>query len=191
MGGSLLPPDDSSREFALLAEISESLQLDYKSGDDEAWANSRFGWLKRRSSRQVGAIGERLVSGWLESRGFRIQPSPDPDADRLVDGHRVEIKFSTLWQNGCYKFQQLRNQNYEYALCLGISPHVAHCWVLPKAVIMDRWRRGDGIQSQHGGGRGSDTAWLSVVVAAPDSWLTDFGGTLSDAEAILRRLFEA
>ena len=39
-----------------------------------------------------------------------------------------------------YKFQQLRDQNYEFAICLGISPFSAHCWVLPKAEIMDRWR---------------------------------------------------
>ncbi len=30
----------------------------------------------------------------------------------------------------------------EYAVCLGISPFDAHCWVLPKAEIVDRWRRG-------------------------------------------------
>jgi hypothetical protein len=45
----------------------------------------------------------------------------------LINGHRVEIKFSTLWQEGIYNFQQIRDQNYEYAVCLGISPFEAHC----------------------------------------------------------------
>lgn len=116
-------------------------------------------WIERRPSRQVGAIGEKLVAGWLAAKDFDVVRSPDSEADRLIDGHRIEIKFSTLWKNGGYKFQQLRDQNYEFAICLGIGPFSAHCWVLPKAEIMRRWKAGDGIKSQHGGARGSDTAW--------------------------------
>jgi len=53
---------------------------------------------------------------------------------------------------------------------------------------MDRWRKRDGIFSQHGGAAGSDTAWLSVVPTALPLWLAEFGGTLSSGARVLSRL---
>lgn len=126
-------------EVQALAAVSATLQVDYES-DDLMWEGSPFGWIKRRPSRQVGAIGEKLVAGWLAAKDFDVVRSPDSEADRLINGHRVEVKFSTLWQNGGCKFQQLWDQNFEFAICLGVSPFAAHCWVLPKAEIMRRWQ---------------------------------------------------
>lgn len=164
-------------EVQILAGIASMLEADYIS-DDDAWAGSPFAWIKKRPSRQVGAIGEKLVAGWLATRDFNVCRSPDSEADRIIESKRVEIKFSTLWKSGGYKFQQLRDQNYEFAVCLGISPFDAHCWVLPKSVVLDQWRNIGGLQSQHGGVRGTDTAWLSVVPTKVPSWLSEYGGTL-------------
>ena len=164
-------------EVKILAGISSTLEADYTTSD-ESWAGSPFAWIKTRPSRQVGAIGERLVAGWLAARNFNVIRSGDSDADRCIEGKRVEIKFSTLWKNGSYKFQQLRDQRYEFAICLGISPFNAHCWVLPKDEILRRWRETGDLQSQHGGARGSDTAWLTVNPDAVQEWLRPFGGSL-------------
>jgi len=95
----------------------------------------------------VGVIGEKLVAGWLAAKDCDVMRSPDAEADRIINGKRAEIKFSTLWA-GFYKFQQLRDQNYEFVICLGVSPFDAHCWAIPKSVLMERWRSGD-IESQH------------------------------------------
>ena len=95
----------------------------------------------------------------------------------MVSGMRVEIKGSTLWQNGGYKFQQIRDQNYSIIVCLGISPFNAHCWAIPKAMVMQWWQEGK-ISSQHGGADGSDTAWLSVNPSAAPAWLQPYGGRL-------------
>lgn len=118
--------------------------------------------------------------------------SPDSDADRLVNGHRTEIKFSTRWKSEVYKFQQLRDQNYVFAICLGVSPFDAHCWVLPKAELLSRWKESisqghevGGIQSQHGGADGRDTAWLTVDPSSPPVWLSAYGGRLASAAAFL------
>jgi len=174
-------------EIQALAMISATLQVDY-AGEDVAWRASPFAWIKTRPSRQVGTIGERLIAGWLAAKDFDVTRSPDSDADRLVNDHRAEIKFSTLWKSGGYKFQQLRDQNYEFAICLGVSPFDAHCWVIPKTEIIRRWRAGDGIQSQHGGREGTDTAWLSVVLGAEPAWLAAYGGSLSKAAQLLAKL---
>ncbi len=177
-----------------LASFAATLSSEY-AAEDLAWRGSPFHWIKMRPSRQVGSIGEKLVAGWLATRGFDVARSPDTAADRLVNGHRVEIKLSTLWKNGGYKFQQLRDQDYELAICLGLSPFDAHCWVLPKAELLRRWRASiadgrevGGLRSQHGGATGRDTAWLAFDAAAPPDWLRPYGGTLAEAAAKLKKL---
>jgi len=168
----------SDPEVQVMAGIAAALEAEYLS-DDVNWAGSPFAWIKTRPSRQVGAIGERLIAGWLAARDFNVVRSPDSDADRVVESVRVEIKFSTLWRSGLYKFQQLRDQNYDLAICLGVSPFTAHCWAIPKAVILHQWREAGGLSTQHGGRSGSDTAWLSVSPDAAPEWLQEHGGTLS------------
>jgi hypothetical protein len=168
-------------EVRVLASISEALKIDYKS-DEEMWKNSPFGWIRTRQSRQKGAIGEKLVAGWLAARDFNIARSPDSEADRVVAKKRVEIKFSTLWTDVCtYTFQQLRDQKYDIAICLGISPFDAHCWVLEKKEILQHWQDKERtIVPQHGGKAGNDTAWFSVDPQEVPEWLRQYGGSLSD-----------
>lgn len=176
-------------QVALLARLSQSLKGEYLQ-DISEWEGSPFGWVKSRPSRQRGKIGEQIVSAWLRERGFRVEGSPDQEADRIVNGRRVEIKFSTRWKGGHYVFQQLRDQNYEIVVCLGLSPVDAHCWVIRKQTIMAKWGADDGIHTQHGGRRGSDTAWLSVDPTDPPAWLRQHGGSLSVALEVLEELLQ-
>ena len=120
-------------EVHVLASIATVLKTEYvREGIADPWAGSPFAWVRTMPSRRVGKIGEQLVSGWCAAKGLDVLRSPDSEADRIIGSRRVEIKFSTLWESGTYTFQQFRNQNYEYAICLGISPFDAHCWVLPQ-----------------------------------------------------------
>ena len=92
-----------------------------------------------------------------------------------VEERNVEVKFSTLWETGVYKFQQIRDQNYDILLCLGISPDTAHAWVVPKANI--GWTD---LSNQHGGSRGTDTWWISFTPpACPYRWMRPHDGDLS------------
>jgi len=166
-------------DVRLLAGISQALEAEYTS-EDTGWEGSPFAWIKKRPSRQIGKIGELLVAGWLAARGFNVSRSGDSDADRVIEDKRIEIKFSTLWANGNYKFQQLRDQRYEIAFCLGISPFDAHCWVIPKADIIRLWKVEHIIASPHGGQDGADTAWIDVRPDNPPVWLRAYGGSLTD-----------
>lgn len=167
-------------EVNVLAGLATALQAEYTE-EGLAWHGSPFAWIKTRPSRQIGTIGERLIAGYFATKGFNVSRAPNSDADRLIEGLLVEVKFSTIWKGGFYKFQQLRDQNYQVAICLGVSPFDAHCWVIPKSTILERWRLRDGIESQHGGVAGSDTAWLTVFPSRIPSWLNSTGGTLSMA----------
>lgn len=174
-------------EVQRLAAVANRLASQYRKSNSP-WNGSPFEWLKSiPSSRTRGKAFEDLLAGWCADRGMTVAPSPDSQADRIIDGVRVEVKGSTLWQNGGYKFQQIRDQNYRIIVCLGISPFDAHCWAIPKATVMRWWQEGR-ISSQHGGAGGNDTAWLSVDPSAAPAWLQPYGGTLAAGLAQLQAL---
>ena len=176
----------SDPEFELLVSTAEDLKGSYiREGISDPWFGSPFLWIRTLPSRRVGKVGEQLVSTWCLTKGFDVRRSGDSDADRVIAGRRMEIKFSTLWESGVYTFQQIRDQNYEYVFCLGISPFAAHAWVIPKPIIQQH------AGFQQGGQRGNDTRWLSFPATDPPPWLADYGGTLAQALEVLTRISQA
>ena len=178
-----IPHDPDVRE---IVRITENLHSEYSSSN-LAWEGSPFAWIKSLPSKTVGKIGEQIVERWCIAHNFNVKSSPDSEADRIINRGRVEIKLSTLWKNGSYMFQQLRNQAYDVIICLGISPYDVHCWVLSKELVLEKWRSGE-IKSQHGGAAGQDTAWLRVNPNDPQVWLTPPSGRPAEALQILHRL---
>jgi hypothetical protein len=172
-------------EVQILAALSQSLEPDYVGEKEKSmWEGSPFYWIKTRPSRQVGAIGEALVAGWAASKGFDVVRAKTSDHDREIAGLKVEIKFSTLWtDNEIFKFQQLRDQDYDYCFCIGVAPFDAQAWFVPKAALAEN--RPPHLVPQHGGAAGQDTKWLSFASAAPPDWLDEFGGRLSQVADLI------
>ncbi|MCX7897442.1 MAG: hypothetical protein N2441_06175 [Rhodocyclaceae bacterium] len=167
----------------LLATLADTLRNDYlKNKEDDPWLGSPFAWIRTLPSRQRGKVGEQLIAGCCRELLLEVEDSPDSQADLIIEGRRVEIKFSTLWESGAYTFQQIRNQNYEFIICLGVSPFLAQCWVIPKIVLHEYVI---GHTPQHAGREGTDTYWLSFPAESPPAWIAPYGGQLSDAFAIL------
>ena len=176
------------REFKRFVEVAEGLRSDHQTDEDAKWKQSPFRWIwSERSSKRRGALGEKLVAGWCEAHGLEVERSPDSQADRIIEGVRTEIKFSTLWKAKVYKFQQIRDQNYEILVCLGLSPFQAHAWVFEKDWLIPNIGGLSGLKPQHGGSTGLDTAWLSVSPTDVHPWMHGFGGDLGSA---MRRLHE-
>lgn len=172
-------------ELESLFSIVQSLKNEYvKEGSLDIWKDSPFAWIKTRPSRQVGKIGEQIVSEWCKQKGFVVSKSGNSDADLIVNGHPIEIKFSTLWETNHYTFQQLRDQDYEYAFLLGISPFAAHGWLVAKNILRQHVI---GHTPQHTGKEGSDTFWITFLANTPPSWLTALGGTLSQVYRVMQR----
>jgi len=180
---SLQITDPDVRAFAA---ISGLLSVEYQQGDDP-WTGSPFAWIKSQQSRRRGKVGEQLVAGFFAARGFDVSRPRDSQADLVLGGLRAEVKFSTLWESGIYKFQQIRDQRYDVAVCLGICPYDAHCWVIEKPLLAQHVI---GRLGQHGGSGRKDTAWMSFRPEEPYQWMNRRGGRLGDAieslKAILR-----
>lgn len=171
--------NDINIEYEELVNISNMLKKEYLD-DNHAWDDSPFAWIRHRPSRSIGAIGEKMISMWLAMHDFNVARSHDTEADRLVEGIRTEIKFSTLWENGEYCFQQIRDQNYDILILLGISPFSAHCWVMKKRDIIDLWKVKHVISGQHTGQDGTETAWIRVP-SHGETFLSPYGGELRTA----------
>jgi hypothetical protein len=173
-----------STEFELLASAANFIKEEF-TRSESIWAESPFEWVLALPSASKGKLGKRLIYQWCAVKGLSIDSSPDSQADMMVNGHRVEIKFSTLWETNIYKFQQIRDQNYEYAVCLGISPFEAHCWVISKKILKQYVI---GHMGQHTGSAGQETAWFAINPQSPPSWILPFGGTLEQAYKVLKSL---
>jgi hypothetical protein len=176
-------------DVKLLAAKSQLLMAAELDADDARWAQSPFNWIRSRPSRTKGKIGEKLVSEFLTEQGFYVTRSPDSEADRVVEGFRVEIKFSTEWQSGAFTFQQIRDQNYDILICLGLSPTDASMWAMSKLDIFNAKQLGaTGLSNQHGGAAGTETMWLSFPATAPPAWLAGHGGKLRAGVTALAKL---
>lgn len=140
-----------------------------------SWQESPFVSILERSPATKGALGRRLVVDFFGSKGVSLEP-----AGRFTfatrNGCRCVVKLSLLWENGMYRFEQIRDREYERVVCLGLSPRTAHCWIVPKGIVL---RNGT---PQHG----RETWWFACDPAAPPRWLTPYGGTLSSALGVLR-----
>jgi hypothetical protein len=175
---------NTNQEFQLLSAASRIIRSEFQE-QNQAWLESPFNWILTLPAGSKGKLGKKLIYQWCALKELSVDRSPDSDADMLINGHRVEIKFSTLWKKGFYRFQQIRDQNYEYSVCLGISPFDAHCWVLSKDVLRQYVI---GHMGQHTGRLGKETSWLTVNPSNPLEWIRPYGGTLNEAFVILNKL---
>ena len=148
---------------------------------EKIWDIAPFLWLYDYRGKERQKIGEQLIAGWCAARDLNVMRSPNSDADRIIEGKRVEIKFSTLWANGRYVFQQIRDQEYDYLLCMGISPFNVHAWIMRKSELPLEL-----MPYQHGGSSGRDTRWMTVRPDSIPSRLNEFGGTLSQVLVVLK-----
>jgi len=169
-----------SREFESLAATASYLQKDLEEQSD-LWKNSPFEWVLQLPARRKGKLGRYLVASWCASKGLYSDRPKDSSESLIINGYRFALKFSTLWTNGIYKFQQIREQGYDYILCFGISPSEAHCWIFDRKYVLSN------ASPQHKGTRGAEY-WIQINPQAQDDWTKNYGGTLDQAYDILFNL---
>lgn len=162
-------------DFSILAEVASASS--YKTAFEKKallWKGSPFEYVHSLTSRQKGAFGEKLLSDYFIAKGHHVEKPKGKDYDRLINGYKCEIKMSTLWSGGHYAFQQIRHGDWDYLLCLGLSPHAAHFYYAQRDIL-------GYLSGQHTGARGTDTKWMHIrpdVGASQQQKLS--GGSLSD-----------
>jgi hypothetical protein len=174
----------SQADYELLVASSEHLTAAYPEARE--WEGSPFNWLLPLAPSTRGAVGRNLVEAWATSLGiYGGRVRADNQTYLLFRGKRVQVKLSTRWVNGQYRFQQIRDQPYDYLFCLGLSPDDVHVWFIPKQDALDHLM---GTSGQHTGAGATETLWLNVDPSVPQGWLSDFGDQLSTVRAVLQRL---
>jgi hypothetical protein len=170
-----------SKEFKQFVTSANDLKEELVS-KNRIWEDSPLLWIKLLAPGTKGKLGKRLISQWCGLHGLEINKSENSQADMMINRKKIEVKFSMLWEDGTYTFEQIRDQDYQYLICLGISPHEAHCWIIRKDIA---WANAT---PQHTGGGGQETKWFSVKPDDPPSWLANKGGSLMEALVVLKKL---
>lgn len=169
------------------ARFSAEVQAELASDAPNPWEASPFGWITKEPSRRRGMIGERLIRAWATECGFVVGRASNAGHDLTIEGLKVEVKFSTLWASGVFKFQQLRDQDYEVAALLGLEPQDVRVWLPEKDLLMEHVLYNPAA-GQHTGRDAGDTFWISFRAENPPAWLAATGGRMEQAERVLREL---
>ena len=167
-----------SEEFLFLALTSSDLQkgLEEKS---EFWKNSPFEWITQLSPRAKGSISRQLLTKWLQWHNIPISKVIDSSETIEINNIEFAIKFSTLWKSGVYKFQQIKVDGPDYIICFGLSPFVAHCWVINKNLAIEEGN------PQHKGTDNSEY-WVSINPNEIPEWIKPFGGDFDEAIKVIK-----
>ncbi len=160
--------------FTILEEIAADLSSEYP--DNQAWANSSIAWIRTLPPASKGTVGRHIASGLLQHSGLSVSASKQT---LRVNGQRISVKTSLMWEAGLVKFQNIRDSNADFLLCLALYPGNSYGWLIPQGEI---WVNGairndrPGVTKQH---KGAD-AWLEVHPDSPHSWLKPYGGTTDE-----------
>jgi site-specific DNA-methyltransferase (adenine-specific) len=164
-------------DFKVLAAMAASLQKEIEQQSDY-WKNSPFEWVLQIPAAKKGKLARNLVASWCQHKGLRVQRANGSGQYLSINGKRFAVKMSTRWTDGKYKFQQIRNESYDYVLCLGLSPFEVHCWVFEKEYAIKN------ATPQHKGAKGAEY-WVAVDPKNPAAWINGHGGTLDEALRVI------
>ncbi|MFJ4262665.1 hypothetical protein ACIPYU_09480 [Paenarthrobacter nicotinovorans] len=166
----------SQGDFAVIGQVLDDLESSYPGTD--LWNESPFRWVLAQPSATKGAIGRRLIQAWAYERGLRLRQTRVNNQYYLeLNSYLIQVKFSTLWDGGYYRFQQIRDHEYDYCLCLGLAPMDANAWLIPKYVLDTHVI---GTRGQHTGAGSGETWWFEATPGYEPLWLAECGGQLID-----------
>jgi hypothetical protein len=163
------------------ADVMNEINAETDVVERPEWRNSPFKWMLTLNPKAKGAIGEKAVEKWLTKYGFDVTKPETSEHDRIVNGHKIEVKMSMMWDNGTVRFSQIRDQDYEFAVLVGYEPHNVSMWIVPKALAVEL------TVPQHGGAAGEDTRWFGFNPGEAPEALKPYGGTPERALAAAKK----
>lgn len=160
--------------FTTIEEIAADLRSEYP--ENQAWATSSLNWIRALPPASKGTVGRDIASGLLQHCDLTVSASKKT---LQVNGNRISVKTSLMWEAGFVMFQNIRNSNADFLLCLGLYPGKSFGWLIPQGEVwLDGAIRTDrhGVTAQH---KGAD-AWLEIHPDDPDAWVKPYGGTTDE-----------
>lgn len=143
--------------------------------DQMDWIDTPNEPIKGMVSSTKGRFGQLLVAAALRDMGHTVAKGGSNEFDLLVDGNRrVEVKLSTRWSAGCYKFQQLREpHDFSDVAFVFVDPTEINIYFANRASINAHvFNACENLQ--HVGQAGnSGVYWLSVNVGMIPNWFNE------------------
>ncbi len=172
--------DPFSPELKKIIRITSGIE-DKSEKKNDIWKNSPFEWITNLPARSKGKIAREIIIKWLSSEGITIEREKGTNENLIINNKSLAIKFSSMWANNKYQFQQIRAEGPGYVICFGISPFDVHCWVIPKEIAIENG------SVQHRGAKGSEY-WLTIDPSQVESWVHQYGGSLLRALNVFKSL---
>jgi len=156
--------------------IVESLPIyeRWESSKQSIWEGSKFQSFRNiPSPKSKGSQGEKLVEQLMQSLGHKVLKAGSTNYDRVINGHRTEIKVSTTWNEELnnWTWQQIRDQDYDRIIFVGINPNEIFVWWATKGDLC-QYVLGDDSKRQHAGkDGGQELYWIQG--AGRQEWFRD------------------
>lgn len=174
--------------YAQLTASAAALEPEYSDGAAEAWVGSPFAYIRTLPPPTKHAVAARLSQGLLQGVGVASQRV---NKGLSIGNSRIAVKYSMEWAAGGFKFEQFKETEHNFILCLGVEPNAAYGWLIPKIEILvdGVWQEREGLSGQHRGQAAQDTSWLSVDPRNPPAWLAPYGGSIAQLDVVLANAF--
>ena len=139
--------------------------------DNATWLTSPFLWLRMLGPSPTGAAGESIVKHWLSSKGFvPVDKRLNSGHDCVVQGLKIEIKVGTQWKgSGDFGWFQIRDQDYDVLLLVGIEPFAVSIYAPPKELAWEH------AEQQQGGNQGPGCRKIQWRGAEVPEWIKPYG----------------
>lgn len=114
-----------------------------------------------------------MVQQFMESLGWEVTKPENTDHDRIIDGYKTEIKVSTTWDETLdnWTWQQIRDQDYERAIFVGVNPNDISIWWVTKDDLR-KYIIGRDSKRQHAGKDGGQALYW-IQGSSGENWFRD------------------
>ncbi len=162
---------------AVMADFVSTSIMETLEAKPDPWRGSPFAPLRALKPVQKSKVARTTLAKWFASAGIPVTVKTIASNATLIlpENQLAVVKLSMRWEEGSYRFQQLKDWDYQLAILLGLSPQQAHLWIVPREEVVTR------SVPQHGG----DSRMLTVSPSDPPTWLRQYGGTLDQAASIV------
>lgn len=150
--------------------------------DSDPYDNSEMKLFKDMSSRKKGSAFEKLVSELLVENGYLVTKPNSSNHDRIINNKKVEIKGSLGWVSPDgkithYRFQQIRDQDYDVVLFAFFTPTELILKVATKRICMEQLsvqnELGEFPHNQHGGKKVNSGTFFIDTLPDQCDWMVD------------------